>query len=213
MPASESRRVRDFYEVMLRGYGDMVVEQGDHESLVVEADPPVLRKIKSVVRNGRLVLSYMSWLDPIELAPGSIRYHITMRNVSGIFISGMGTLRAAHIQTDGCRLEIGGSGEMEIDDLEARALIVSISCSGFVSIGGQAQRQDVNISGSGKLEAAKLESHTADISISGSGEATIQVHEMLSAHIHGHGHILYRGQPQVRPDITGAGRIQHLTDQ
>ncbi len=213
MPASESRRVRDFDEVMLRGYGDMLVEQGDHEGLVIEADPPVLRKIKSVVRNCRLVLSYMSWLDPVDLPPGSIRYHITMRNIHGIFISGMGTLKAGHIQTDGCRLEIGGSGQMEVDHLEARALIISISGSGIVSIRGQVQRQDVNISGSGKLDAAELESQTADVSISGSGEATMQVHEMLSAQIHGHGHIRYRGQPQVRPQITGAGRIQRLNGQ
>ena len=49
---TETRDVENFQEVALEGVGTLVIEQGDRESLTIEAEEQVLRKIATEVRAG-----------------------------------------------------------------------------------------------------------------------------------------------------------------
>ena len=47
----EVRDVSDFQEVALEGVGTLVIEQGETESLTIEAEPKVLQRIETEVQS------------------------------------------------------------------------------------------------------------------------------------------------------------------
>ena len=60
---TETRDVRDFDEVVVQGRGDLILEQGDVESVVIEADAAVMPHVKAAVEGRRLVLGLEHWWD------------------------------------------------------------------------------------------------------------------------------------------------------
>ncbi|MEO8247778.1 MAG: hypothetical protein ABI589_00260, partial [Burkholderiales bacterium] len=55
---TEQREVSGFNEVVFDAVGELKVEQGGRESLSIEAEPDVLRKITSQVQGKRLLLGF-----------------------------------------------------------------------------------------------------------------------------------------------------------
>lgn len=217
---SETREVRNFTEVEIQGYGDLILEQDRDartESLVVEADETILPRIKSEVRGNRLVLGFQVdwwdwgyWIDWLFNPNKKVLYHLTMKQINGAGISGSGKVTAKHIETEDCQFRISGSGKVLIDELKANALRTTISGSGDVSLAGAAKQHELSISGSGSLHARELETQCSQVRISGSGSAVVNVRETLDVHISGSGSIKYAGKPKVTQHISGAGRVAQV---
>ena len=233
---TETRDVRGFAELDLRGPGDAELEQGDGESLVIEADEAVMPRIRSEVREGRLVLGLDIqwwewvgwWIAWLFLPDKTITYRVGMREVRGLRISGSGSIHAGAIHTDRCDLSIVGSGSLQIGEmasadtrmtisgsgglrvsrLEAEDVTTDISGSGDVEVSGTAQDHDVRISGSGRVKAATLETQQAAVWISGSGSATVNAREEIDIQITGSGSVDDVGQPRVSQRVTGSGSIR-----
>ena len=55
---TKTRAVQSFTEVIVQAYGDVVLEQGETEGVVVEADERMMPKLKTSVRDGRLFLGF-----------------------------------------------------------------------------------------------------------------------------------------------------------
>ena len=51
--AQETRDVADFDRVVVRDYGELIITQGSEESLTIEADEEILRKIEAQVTDRR----------------------------------------------------------------------------------------------------------------------------------------------------------------
>jgi hypothetical protein len=207
---SETREVHDFDEVALHGHGELVLEQGDHEAVVVEADEAVLPRIKTEVEGHRLVLGLRSWWDNLLYPFSPLRFHVTAKTIRGAAISGSGKLQAGPIQTDALRLTISGSGDMQAGPVTANSFEVSISGAGKVIASGRAATAGVHISGSGNVQAGEMESQNADVRISGSGSVAVKAEKTLDVHISGSGSVRYAGQPQVSQHISGSGSVQRL---
>jgi hypothetical protein len=199
----------------LRGFGEATLIQGDTEGLVIEADEAIISRIKSEVRDGRLVLGLdlawwewiTYWFTWITMPNKVVHYTIRLCDFSGASISGSGKVLAADLHGDACRFSISGSGKVAIDRLAASSVDTRISGSGDVKMAGQAQTQSLRISGSGKVQNEDLETADTDIHISGSGKASVNATKNLAVNISGSGSVFYRGQPQVRQHISGAGRV------
>lgn len=209
--AKETRSVQDFDEVVVEGHGELVLAQGDQETLEIEADADLLPKIKSEVKDGRLILGLQHWWDHLLPPWGPITYRLTMKTVRGIAAAGSGTVTAGEIRTDRCRLALSGSGKAALAGLTAETAELHISGSGRIEVaGGEVGRQAITISGSGHLDASDLACAAADVHISGSGNVALQARETLAVHISGSGDVRYRGQPTVTQHVSGSGRIKQI---
>lgn len=207
----ERREVSGFDEVQLEGMGVITLQQGEQDSLIIEADAEILPRLKSEVHGGRLELGFKHWYDHMnQVTRPDVHYYITMKQVHGISISGSGELQAGKIETDTLHLRVSGSGDFNVEDLRAQNLEVRFSGTGKAHLGGAAAHQEIHISGSGDLDAAGLDSQSALVRISGSGKVLLQVSQTLEAHISGSGEIGYRGHPSVSPHISGIGRVHSL---
>jgi len=220
---TERREVHDFDEVSLRGYGDVLIEQGETESLTVEAAEELMPRLGSRVDvrhngSGRLVLDWSMpwyewltyWFTWIMLRDRTVRYHVTVKNLNAVSVSGAGSVTVARLHADRFGCHISGAGRMHIGELSAAAVDLRVSGSGDVALSGKAERIDARISGSGRLRARGLELQDAVITISGSGDVEVNAARTLDANISGSGSVRYLGAPNVKQRITGTGKVTAL---
>ena len=207
---TETRDVRDFDEVVVQGRGDLILEQGDVESVVIEADAAVMPHVKAAVEGRRLVLGLEHWWDHLLLPTALLRFRVSAVTVTSVMISGSGTVRAETLRADDLSLEIGGSGDMAFSQLTAGAVSLGISGGGKMKVSGEAESVTVRISGSGNVQTGELATQAAEVRISGSGNVSVNPAQTLDVQISGSGTVKYIGQPQISQRISGSGSVVHI---
>lgn len=204
---SESRAVSGFNAIAFSGSGDVIINQGDTESLEIEADENLLSHIRTVVR-GRTLHIYFEPGGLILIHPTHpIKFHVSMKEVASLDISGAGTIYADKVTTDALNIDISGSGDATIDNLRADDLRIDISGSGKCLIKGDVTTQRINISGSGNCNSSGLSSRNVSIDVSGSGKAQVNATGRLDIDISGSGDVIYSGTPKISQDVSGSGKI------
>jgi hypothetical protein len=214
---TETREVSDFDRVALAGFGDLVITQGEEESLTIEASPQILGRIKTQVKDGKLTIRFtQSWLDWIGdvLATGfagmRVRYDLRVKELAALAITGAGRVQATNIKADHLALELRGAGQLSIESLEAEQLKIDLTGAGQIKVAGRVTEQTVKISGAGSYDAPNLESQRAKTTLTGLGSARVWAVEDLDATIRSVGSVSYYGAPKVRRKITGPGSVSSL---
>jgi hypothetical protein len=205
--ATETRAVSGFDEVVFAVAGEVRIDQGARETLTLEAEPAVLRKITTEVQGRRLV---------IALAPGKvetqepIRTRIGVRTLRAFESRTAGEVRIGPLQSDALSLVLAGGGSIRVDRLEhARRLDVRITGAGDVAIGGgQVAAQQLAITGMGSYAAPRLDSGRAEVAIDGNGDVRLAASGVLNVRIAGVGHVRYHGDPAVTRSIRGIGTVE-----
>jgi hypothetical protein len=202
----ESRDVQGFHEVALRAVGTLLIEQGDRESLTIEAEDDVLPRIITDVRDGRLTIRTTHGLHTRQ----PIIYTLKVAQLDAIELSGAAAVKAARLQADEFRLVVSGAGTVMIEALTAKRLEVAGSGSSHVELAGTADEQHIRLSGSDAYHAANLASRKAFITIDGASRVTVRVSESLHVDIRGAAAVSYIGEPSVQQHISGVGSLRRL---
>jgi hypothetical protein len=202
----EARDVRDFQEVSLEGVGTLVIEQGETESLTIEAEPKVLQRIETEVRNGRLTIRPDRSFKTRE----RITYFLTITQLSGIELAGAGRVEVAQLSTDHLRVNGNGAGAVAIDSLTANTLDVTASGNVQAELAGTVDSQTVAVSDAASYAAADLESRVASVTASGASQVTINVTESLDVSVSGVARVEYIGDPDVTEDVSPAGSLRNV---
>ena len=122
------------------------------------------------------------------LTPGGrISYHLSVKDLTGLTVSGSGEVTAPQITADSLSCDISGSGT--------------------ITLGGTVPEQQLTISGSGSYEAGGLAGETLRADISGSGNAVVSVSDSVDVTISGSGSLTYTGDPTVQKNISGSGSV------
>jgi len=109
------------------------------------------------------------------------------------------------------RLNLRGSGKIQISQLETNVLNAEISGSGDLQISnGKANREQISLSGSGLADFINFSTDDAITQTSGSGTIQLQVNKTLEAYISGSGVVMYKGNPTVKSSVSGSGRVVKL---
>jgi hypothetical protein len=182
---TESRQVNGFTKIDLTGVGEVTITQGPTESLTIEADDNVLPVLTSDVSDSTLKLGTKRRTTVRTRSP--IRYRVTVKDLTGISMSGSGSVIAKGLQLPALRVDMSGSGT--------------------INLGGSADKQDIEMSGSGRYEAAELSSQEVTVEISGSGEVAVAASRVLKVDISGSGTVTYSGDPSVEQDVSGSGKL------
>jgi Putative auto-transporter adhesin, head GIN domain len=182
---SQTREVSGFSKVELSGSGELTIEKTGTESLTISAEDNLLPELTSEVSDGTLTLGTKPNTTITPTKP--IIYSLTVKDLSGIAVSGSGSARVSNLTTNSLTTEISGSG--------------TITASGTVN------DQDVAISGSGDYQGEQLTSKTAKVQISGSGAASVFATDLLDVKISGSGTLTYGGNPQITQEISGSGKL------
>jgi hypothetical protein len=220
--------VSNFERVTLEGSGDVYIEQGQTESLSVEADDNIMSLLDIRVEGNELILGIK---EGVSVKPSrTIIFTVTVKELSAIAIRGSGDCYVKPLESSTLKVSIPGSGDIEIkslvaDDLsmavdgsgnitlesvDVKTVETSIQGSGDIELAGSADTQEVMVSGSGNYRADDLETDSAGIRIRGSADATVWVHDELTVNVTGSGDIYYYGEPTLHQSATGSGEITSL---
>ncbi len=201
----EKREVSGFDRVQLDGIGEVILTQGNSDSLVIEAEDNLMEFIQTSVRGDELVINIQSRRPLIPTEP--LRFYVTMEEIEGVSVDGAGSVSGENIDTKTIEFDINGAGDITIEDLDAQSVAVSINGIGKLELEGEADVQEIRIDGAGDYDGRDLETEETSIQIDGIGNAKVDVEDMLEVNINGSGQVTYSGDPSVNQSIEGLGRV------
>ncbi len=206
--AREERSVSGFDQIVWHTSGELKISQGQKEGIVVEAEPRLLPKLITEVRNGVL---------DIRFAEGSysttqpMRFHVSLKALKSLQAKGSGDIVIDRLDTPSLGVDLYGSGDMRIGRLTTQRMAAKLKGSSSVELGGgHAASQSVEVTGSGSYDAAGFATEESTVSIGGSGDVKVSASRSLVARIAGSGEIRYLGNPQVVESVSGSGRIRRV---
>jgi len=205
---SQTKDVKGVNQVSLNGIGTIVLEQGDQESLTIEAEDNILPHIQSKVDGDKLSISY----DTNTPSPTKdVKFYLTVKDMNSISISGAGKIQSNGFNTQTMTISMDGAGAGNMAGLNLEKLTVNLAGAGKMVLTGKVTEQTVVIAGAGDYQAKDLESETATITINGAGKGTVKVSKVLNAIINGAGEMNYLGNPEVNQQISGTGTVKQIT--
>jgi hypothetical protein len=181
--SSEVRDVGDFERIEILGKANVTYQVADDSFCEIKVDDNLLEYIETEVVNGVLKISNRDPINPTQ--PLTVR--LTSKQLNGGSIT--------------------GSGNLEVNDLQASAFTAKIVGSGSINVNGEVTDLKASITGSGSIAKLDGPATKVDASISGSGDINVKVDKELNARITGSGSIYYTGNPEVKKTITGSGSV------
>jgi hypothetical protein len=159
--------IESFDRITLEGFGSVFITQGQTEELTVQTDENLFSLLDISVRGRELRLGVKRGynLNPTR----SITFNVTVQDLSAIQLDGSGDFQVESLQADHLAVSIPGSGNIDIQSLTADALSIDLNGSGNVTIQEiDVTTIDTSLQGSGDI---KLEGKTVTetVKVGGSG--------------------------------------------
>lgn len=209
----ESRKVASFNRISFSIPGVAYVRQGEEPGFEIEGPADFLAEVETEVNDGRLSIRREgSWRIWQWRETQSVRVWITVRNLEGLTVNGSGELKAeGKWKLDDLKLNVNGSGSIEINAEAKGILSADLSGSGQIYVSGSCKSYDSDISGSGRITMNLNVYEKADFSITGSGKVEASgTAGIVHAHVSGSGRVLAfeLETNKCEVDITGSGDVE-----
>lgn len=187
---TETRDVVGLNAVLLAGSGLIVIEQGEGESLRVEADERLMNCIKTQVVGNELQISYEDH-PSLGFPVDKTKFYLTVKEIKKIIIDGSAELKDSSLPTKELALVINGSGRFKLE--------------------GTVDQQEISIAGSGSFLGQKLEGKEAKVDLVGSGRVEVNASDRLDVSLRGSGSVGYLGDPQLgEVPVSVSGRAEKI---
>ena len=208
---TEERSVSGFEYIDFNGAGEIFIEQGSEEKLVIEAEDNILPKITNKVENSVLTLGLDTKITDEQVIPTKkMVFRLTVITLSGLNINGAATLNVKQLFAGDFEFNVNGTGNATFEDFQAEKLTVEIDGGGNVTFKGLVPEQVVVINGAGDYNAGDLQTGDTSITFNGAGKSTVWVLDDLTIEINGAGSVDYYGDPHVTQSITGLGSVKPM---
>jgi hypothetical protein len=205
---TENREVSGFHAVTLAGIGDVILTQGQTESLSIEAEDNLIPYFEIKVEAGTLVIGIKPANIGVNLQPTRpVKFYVSLPEIQAITVAGSGTLQAGDLQSADFHISLLGSGNISTGNLAAGAVNIDLAGSGDISLQAvTASSLHISILGSGNTRLASLDADSLNTTISGSGDVflTGQVASQ-SLHILGSGDYSAGDLESQTADVTVSG--------
>jgi hypothetical protein len=221
---SEFRNVPDFIELDAAGAFDVVVMEGDVQTVEIVGHQNIVQKVNTSVSHNKL---------EVELKRGCyndyvLTIYITTPDIKEVKLSGSGTITVEEFESlSELDVIINGSGEIYGDynfpidnlyflisgsgniDFKTTSLNVvsEIEGSGDVKLEGTTENQELIIDGSGTFNTFGLISNNIYVKVRGSGDSKVYANDNLEVDINGSGDVYYKGYPNLDVNISGSGNV------
>lgn len=154
--ASETRSASGFNEIEVCCGMQLILSQGQSETLEIEAEDNILPEIVSEVSGSKLSLHFdnPSGMKSYRLTR-PVRILVSAVEIRGLVVSGGGNLEAGPVESDQLSLDLSGGSKAELQTLAA-------------------DRLEVEVSGGGRFSVQDLQASTVSLDLSGGSSASIQ---------------------------------------
>ncbi|MCU0373827.1 MAG: DUF2807 domain-containing protein [Chitinophagaceae bacterium] len=204
-PNAQVRQVAAFNAVAVGGAIDLIISQGNTNTVVVTASDVKLRdRIVTSVEEGTLHISISgNYLNTNNRQ--WMRVYVSLPDLRKIGASGASDVLIEGIfKATNLEIALGGASDFK-GRVEAERLKLAASGSSDIDISGKADRVEVALSGASDLNGRDLVARVCEIGASGSSDAQISVTEQMKASASGSCDIIYYGNPKVKDHAATRG--------
>lgn len=200
----ETRDISSFDAISVGGAFNVILTQGNTESLVVEADENLQQIIKTKVKGKTL---HITTEQNIRNSKAQNLY-ISFKNLEDIDISGACNLEATNA-LNFSSLSIEASGASEVDlEFTAETLSCDLSGASEIKLSGEVKNCRIESSGASEISAYDLITENMELRASGASEAKLHATETLKVRGSGASSVRYMGNPRIDSDVSGAGSVK-----
>ena len=178
-----------FDEVKLTGPVNLRITQGMGQEVIVMAEPEMYQHLSYRVINKRLEIGYEDNIKCFDTNFG-VWINVTVPDINAVSVEGASEIRS--------------SGDLTLDKLA-----IDISGTGDIEITGNVDEQIINVAGTINLNNFELSTETTEITIAGAGTLEVAVEELLDITVSGAATIRYKGNPQIKQDISGTLNLEN----
>lgn len=208
---TETRDTAAFDVVAIEYPGaEIIIQQGDKESVEIEADDNLLPQLSTETISGTLTIKSLAADREDSVNPSqTVKIVITAKDLNEIVVSTpVGDVQMNDWHADTLKFVLSGGADVRLNNIQVDLLNIDLSGAGVIDVSGSASDVNLILSGVGSFNAADLKSTKASVDLSGMGSAIVQVEEDLAATLTGAGSIKYYGTPHVEQNVTGAGSVE-----
>ncbi len=195
----------DIYGIISEGSCEIEVIIDSVQRIEVEWDENLLPYLSTRISGEKLIIDQGTRHCIRSNYP--CRVYVYTPSIELFRLTGSGSVICDDLYTDDLKIELTGSGYVDMRNLDVLTVDALITGSGEVVLDGIADQSDFTISGSGRFECFYLEQNICIASISGSGDMEVYADRLLDCVISGSGNIFYRGYPRIIAHISGSGNI------
>jgi hypothetical protein len=205
-PRQETERqytVVDFDRLEMGSGFHIDVEQGSFFSVKATGDRRNIEDLFVRKEGTTLVITYRNSRE---------RRHdtfitITMPDLRSVTFSGGSDSRVyGFTDAEVFDVYLSGGSVCQID-VETHTAHVALSGGSYLKMRGMADMLEADISGASTLKAFPFPVATADVSLSGASHAEVVATDVLDVIATGASHLVYRGNPSVDSDVSGASSV------
>lgn len=208
---TEDRPVSGFTGIDMGSFGEVIITQGDTESLTIRGSDNIVPLVKTTVQNGVLVITMENDVNITGMNSDNVlTFTIAVKDLKDLTVSGASKVTMDTLATGDMSVDMSGAGNIKLGSLTADSLNVNISGVGNVEAAGEATIATIDISGAGSFQAPDLKVQTAEVNISGIGGVEIWVTDSLTGEISGGGSVKYYGNPSLDTTTTGVGKFESM---
>ena len=114
----------------------------------------------------------------------------------------------AGLSSESLTLKGSGSGNFSFNGYVGKKVTATLSSSGNVTVGGNADEVNVTSTGSSNFDAIGLAAKKAKVVNNGSGTISVSTESSLDATISSSGKVVYSGTPKIKIQNTGTGQLE-----
>ncbi len=197
--------VSEFTGVSTESSIDVIISQGEFQSVAVTGYENLIDKLDLSVKNGVLKVDVKNG----NYSNLNLELIIEIPTLSKLKTNGSGNITVGQFNSSNLEMNIEGSGNivatsgLNIDN----KLTSKIDGSGYIDVAGIVTSEEIKIDGSGDYNGFNLESNECNVFINGSGDAEVLVTDRLDIKVNGSGNTYYRGTPNISSTVDGSGKI------
>lgn len=199
---SQTLILDNFHSFELQGSETVILQQGEVQEVMVEAQQNIINLLETNVRKGRWEIEFEDCVKRHE----EVIIYITLPEVENITLSGSGLIQTDWLTTTDLELNLLGSGKIDAL-IDAEEIEAKVTGSGRIVMEGIANFAEFRITGSGNVDAYDLPLLDCEVNISGSGKVKTNCSGNLEVDISGSGDVYYRGNPTINSSISGSGKV------
>jgi hypothetical protein len=209
--ANEKRQTLSFNRITVENVGYLFLQQGEEQSLLIEAEDNILPFVKTEISDNNLRVGFGAEYALRLVRPSKpVRVFVIVRDLRQLTVKGGSEVEGNNlIKTDYLEINLEGDGKLHLN-VEAGEVRVRLKDQAGGEIKGKTGVQIIRIEGDGQYKSKDLDSEEANIYIEGDGKALLKASSILNIEINGGGVVEYYGDPALQQKISGSGRVRRL---
>lgn len=205
--ATQTRTVQGtFNSVSASGDLEVIIEQGNQQSVTVEADDNLQEHIKTEVKDGELTI-----YTDVNIGNGTKTITVVLPNIESLSSEASAAIKSKNsFRGDSMKLSSSSGSSIEVR-LEGRNVECVTSSGAHIEVAGQIENLETSSSSGGNINAKGLKAVNARCDASSGSETTVNPSNNLTADASSGGKIYYTTTPsQLRKNASSGGVVSQL---